>query len=135
MSAGNRIRVRMEPELTPVRLEDRRLDLREEIQVRVDSHLTALGTAGLLVLGLAILAIIVGSTLFAQGYPQTWYTEGPPGSDAYQASRALIESVLLLWGGGIVGLLLGTSMFFYGRTVLGSGRFDSFATREPLEEA
>jgi hypothetical protein len=120
----NRIRVRLESELTPVRLEDK-MDLHAEIQVAVDSHLTGLAIFGLVALLVGILAVLVGAIMFALNYPNPWYAAF--GSAHYQESRDLIKRIVLFLAGGIVLIFVGTSTFFYGRTVLGSGSLDQFS--------
>lgn len=112
----NRIRVHIEPELTPTRLEDKR-DLNAEINVAVDSHMTGLAIFGLVALVLGVLSALVGLLIFGAQYPS-------------DTPRQVIKQVVLFLGAGIVLLFLGTSSFFYGRTVLGSGRLDQFATKE-----
>lgn len=119
----NRIRLKLEPQLTPVRLEDK-MDLHAEIQVAVDSHLTGVAFFGLACLGLGILSLLVGTIMFAFGYPNPWYSSF--GQANWDESRALIKQVILLCASGIVLLFLGASTFFYGRTVLGSGSLDQF---------
>ena len=127
-SNDNRIRLRTEPEMTPVRLEDK-IDMDAEIKVAVDSHLTGLGVAGLVALGLGLLGLLVGALMFAFGYPQRMRTPDV----TWEEAKAFTRNIALLFGTGVVLLFLGTSMFFYGRTVLGSGRLDSFNLEEPLE--
>ncbi|MEA3190879.1 MAG: hypothetical protein QOD77_1461 [Thermoplasmata archaeon] len=112
----NRIRVNIQPELTPTRLEDRR-DLNAEINVAVDSHMTGLAVFGVVALVLGVLSALVGLVIFGVQYPSA-------------APREVIKQAVLFLGSGIVLLFLGTSSFFYGRTVLGSGRLDQFATKE-----
>lgn len=119
----NRIRVKLEPQLTPVRLEDK-MDLHAEIQVAVDSHLTGLAIFGLVSLAVGILAFLAGAFMFAFGYPDPWYASF--GSSTWGESRALIKGVVLFAASGVILLFLGTSTFFYGRTVLGSGSLDQF---------
>ncbi len=136
MSDANRIHVRVQPELTPVRLEDRRMDVNAEIKVQVEHKLSPLGVTGLAVLALALLSVAVGCIQFAVGYPEEWYARFDPGGSGYEDSRAFIERTVLFWGAGVIGLFLGTSMFFHGRTVLGSGSLDRVSLQEQrLEEA
>ncbi|MHB8634471.1 MAG: hypothetical protein ACYDBQ_11005 [Thermoplasmatota archaeon] len=132
MSDDNRISVRMEPQLTPVRLEDK-MDLNAEIKVAVDSHLTGLGMAGLIGIFAGILALVAGLLTFILSYPERWYAV--IGTADYDTSRNLIKTVVGLTGAGVVLLFVGTSMFFYGRTVLGSGHLDRFTMEEPLTNA
>lgn len=124
----NRIKLRMEPELTPVRLEDK-VDLDAEIKVAVDSHVTGLGAAGLVVMGLGMLSLVIGTLMFAFGYPERMRTPDV----TWEQAKAYGKAIALFVGAGVVLLFLGTSMFFYGRTVLGSGRLDQFNLEEPLE--
>ena len=123
----NRIRVRVEPEMQPIRYEDK-LDLNSEIDVGVDTHMKGLGVAGLVAIAVGVLCVLIGGILFSLGYPQDWYSS--PTSTNWQSSRALIERFVLFMGGGIVLLFFGTSAFFYGRTVLGSGHLDQFTTTD-----
>lgn len=125
----NRIHLRVEPQLTPVRLEDK-MDVNAEIKVAVDASLTGLGVAGIILLGLGSLCVLVGSILLGLGYPSPWYASID--SASWGESRDLIERVILFFGSGVLLLLLGTSMFFYGRTVLGSGHLDRFNTELPI---
>lgn len=120
----NRIRVKVQPELTPVRLEDK-MDVNAEIQVGVNTHLRGLGVAGAVCVGVGTLALLVAALMFFFGYPEPWYG---PADDA--GHTAFVKAVILVGATGTVLLFFGTSAFFYGRTVLGSGHLDQFATRE-----
>jgi hypothetical protein len=124
----NRIRVKLEPEMQPVRYEDR-MDLNSEIDVGVDTHMKGLGVAGLVAIAAGVLCILVGAIFFILGYPQDWIASISD-TGKYAASRALIERVVLFLGFGITLLFFGVSAFFYGRTVLGSGHLDQFSTKE-----
>src|SRR5688572_24318389 len=126
--SDNRIRLRVEPELTPLRMEDR-LDLNAEIKVKVDSHLSGLGIFGLVLIGLATLLLVIGLIIFTSAFPDKWYAE----SVSYERSREIIQTVVLLLGAGVVFFFLGTSTYFYGRMVLGSGSLDAFQMQETLE--
>ncbi len=118
----NRIRVRLEPEMTPVRLEDK-MDLHAEIQVAVNSHLTGLAIFGMVAIAVGVLAMLVGAVYFTSGYPDKYHaTAGVSIGDSHN----FIETVVLLTGSGVVLLFFGASAFFYGRTVLGSGSLDQF---------
>ncbi|MES2154299.1 MAG: hypothetical protein V4510_04110 [bacterium] len=118
----NRIRVRLEPEMTPVRLEDK-MDLHAEIQVAVDSHLTGLAVFGMVAIAVGILGIVAGAVYFVSGYPDKYHAaNGVTVADSHN----FIESIVLLMGSGIVLLFFGASAFFYGRTVLGQGSLDQF---------
>lgn len=118
----NRIRVRLEPEMTPVRLEDK-MDLHAQIDVEVDAHLTGLAVFGMVAIAVGVLSILMGSIFFVSGYPDKYHaTDGV----SIQDSHNFIETVVLLMGSGVVLLFFGASAFFYGRTVLGSGHLDQF---------
>ena len=132
MDEDNRIRVRLQPEMQPVRYEDR-MDLNSEIAVGVDTHMKGLSVAGLVAIAVGVLCVLIGSIMLGLGYPETWQSSITD-SD-YAESRALIERVMLFLGSGIVLLFFGTSAFFYGRTVLGSGHLDQFTTKEVEVEA
>lgn len=127
MDDDNRIRVRLEPEMQPVHYEDRR-DLNSEIDVGVETQTKGLGVAGLIAIAVGVVCLIIGAVFFTLGYPEPWYASI---SDSdWLESRALVERVYLFLGAGIVLLFFGTSAFFYGRTVLGSGHLDQFTTNE-----
>lgn len=111
----NRIRVKFQPELTPVRLQDR-MDVKAEIDVGVDTHLKGVGVAGAVAAGTGLLAILVALTMLAFGYPYP--------------DLSFVKSVVLLAAAGVILLFLGASAFFYGRTVLGSGHLDEFSTTD-----
>jgi hypothetical protein len=119
----NRIRVRMDPELTPVRLEDK-MDVNTEIRVAVESHLKGLGVAGLVCMALGFLLILVAAVMFAAGYPDKYHASN---GVSLADSHAFIETFVLTSAAGFVLFLFGTSSFFYGRTVLGSGHLDDFS--------
>lgn len=125
---SNRITLRLEPELTPVRMDDK-LDLNAEIKVKVDSHLTGLGVFGLILVGIGTVLLLTGAFLFWWAWPDQWNAE----TVSYARSRQLVEAVVLLIGAGLTALFFGTSSFFYGRTVLGSGSLDAFQMQESLE--
>lgn len=128
MSDEDTIHVRIRPELTPVRTENR-INLNAAIDVAVKSRLTGLGIVGVIALAAGVFALLAGALVFMDAYPEKWYAQTVPWAE----SRAIIELVVLLFGGGIVALFLGTSMFFYGRTVLGSGELDQFQMQENVE--
>jgi hypothetical protein len=110
----NRIKLRVEPEMTPVRMDDK-LDLNAEIKVKVDSHLTGLGIFGLVMIAVATVLLLAGSILFSVAFPEKWYAQ----TVSYDTSRTIIRAVVLMLGAGVVSLFLGTASYFYGRTVLG----------------
>jgi len=122
----NRIRLRVQQEATPISLQDQ-VDLKAQIKVDVETHLTGLGMAGVIALTLGALALVVGSAVFLSVYPDKWYGEHEDGSH-----YTYVRTVELLWGFGIILLLLGTAMFFYGRTVLGSGGLQQLESVESL---
>ena len=126
MSDENRIRVRMQDEMTPVRREER-IDLNAEIKVDVDSHLKGLAVAGLVAIALGTLLVLVGAIMFTMGYPETFHGCG---GTCIEESHGMILWVIELLAAGIILLFVGTSSFFYGRTVLGSGHLDQFTTQE-----
>jgi hypothetical protein len=126
MSDENRIRVRMQDELTPVRREER-VDLNAEIKVDVDSHLKGLAVAGLAAIGLGTILLLAGAIMFTLGYPETYHGCG---GACIPESHTFILWVVELLAAGIILLFVGTSSFFYGRTVLGSGHLDQFSTQE-----
>ncbi len=119
----SRIRVKVDPEFTPSRLEDRR-DVNAEIKVDVDAHLRGLAFVGIIFLGLGTLAMLVGALMFALGMPDKLYD--PDLKNSY------VKPMTLSLGGGVIFLLFGASAFFHGRTVVGSGRLDQF-TAEGVE--
>lgn len=121
----NRIRVRVEPEMTPIRLEDR-MDLNSEIKVAVDSHLKGLAVAGLFAITVGTLMVLAGSIYFTLGYPDLYHA-----SNGYTIleSHTFIERVVEVLAAGVILLFGGTSAFFYGRLVLGSGHLDQFTTQ------
>lgn len=121
----NRIRVRVEPEMTPIRLEDR-MDLNSEIKVAVDSHLKGLAVAGLVAIALGTVLVLAGSIYFTLGYPNPYHSGN--GFTVEQSFR-FIERVVEILAAGIILLFGGTSAFFYGRLVLGSGHLDQFSTQ------
>lgn len=121
----NRIKVRVEPEMTPIRLEDR-MDLNSEIKVNVGSHLRGLAVVGLLAIALGTLLVLSGSIYFTLGYPDLYHaTHGYTVTE----SHTFIERVVEVLAAGVILLFGGTSMFFYGRLVLGSGHLDQFSTQ------
>jgi hypothetical protein len=130
LNNDNRIHVRINPELTPVRAEQ--VELNAQIDVAVAARLTPLGTAGVATITLGILAMGVGLVMFLLAYPDAWYARN---GVSYEASRRTIERIVLMLAGGTIALFLGSSMFFYGRTVLGKGTFDQFQTHEQVESA
>lgn len=132
MTDDNRIHVRMDPELVPVPVEDRRLDVKAEIQVNVQSRLTGLGVVGVVALALGAVAVVAASLLFATGYPDKYHALA---GYTLAKSHAFIETVALVGALGLVLLLWGASAFFYGRNVLGAGRLDSFDRLTPVEDA
>jgi hypothetical protein len=125
----NRIRLRVQQEATPISLQDQ-VDLKAKIKVEVETHLTGLGMGGVLVLALGALLVVIGAVVFAIVYPDNgWSGPAQPFSDSHYD---VVRAVVLLLGLGITGLMLGTSMFFYGRTVLGSGGLEQFEAEERL---
>lgn len=124
----NRITVKIEPELQPTRLEDR-MDVNAEIKVDVDTRFTKLAIFGIAAMAVGFIAIFLGSILFALNYPDPWYASMAD-ADKWLRSRNAIKAVGVSLAIGIIALLLGASAFFHGRTVLGAGRLDQFATKE-----
>lgn len=129
MTTENRIKVKVEPELTPIRLEDR-MDLNSEIKVSVGSHLRGLAVVGLVGIAVGTLLVLVGSIYFTLGYPDQYHALHGYTVDQ---SHAFIERVVEILAAGIILLFAGTSSFFYGRLVLGSGHLDQFSTQAEVE--
>jgi hypothetical protein len=129
MSDENRIRLKVQQEATPISLQDQ-VDLKAKINVEVETHLTGLGMGGVIVLALGALSVVIGSLWLAIVYPDNgWSGPAQPFSDPHYAT---VRSIVLLLGFGVTCLMLGTSMFFYGRTVLGSGGLEQFEAEERL---
>lgn len=125
----NRIRLRVQQEATPISLQDQ-VDLKAQIKVDVETHLTGLGMAGVIALALGALCLVVGCVILASTYPDNgWSGPAQPFSDPHYDT---VRSVVLLMGGGVTLLMLGTAMFFYGRTVLGSGGLQQIESLETL---
>jgi hypothetical protein len=125
----NRIKLRVQQEPTPISLQDQ-VDLKAKIKVEVETHLTGLGMGGVIVLAVGALFVVIGSIFFASVYPNHgWSGPATPFSDRHYT---FVRSIVVLIGLGITGLMLGTSMFFYGRTVLGSGGLEQFESEERL---
>lgn len=125
----NRIKLRVQQEATPISLQDQ-VDLKAKIKVEVETHLTGLGMGGVVVLAVGALCVVLGCILFASVYPDNgWSGPAQPFSDRHYD---IVRGVVLLLGVGITALMLGTSMFFYGRTVLGSGGLEQFESEERL---
>jgi hypothetical protein len=125
----NRIKVKVEPEMTPIRLEDR-MDLNSEIKVAVGSHLKGLAVVGLVAIALGTLLVLAGSIYFTLGYPDLYHaTRGY----TILESHTFIERVVEVLAAGVILLFGGTSAFFYGRLVLGSGHLDQFSTNAEVE--
>lgn len=122
----NRIRLRVQQEATPISLQDQ-VDLKAQIKVDVETHLTGLGMMGVISLALGALLLIVGCILWVAIYPDEW--GGYVGDDSSFTKTLVVEE---LWGVGFTLLMLGTAMFFYGRTVLGSGGLQQIESLETL---
>lgn len=125
----NRIRLRVQQEATPISLQDQ-VDLKAKIKVEVETHLTGLGMAGVVTLAIGALCVVIGSVFLAIVYPDNgWSGPSQPFSDPHYT---VVRTIVLLLGVGVTSLMLGTSMFFYGRTVLGSGGLEQFESEERL---
>lgn len=125
----NRIRLKVQQEATPISLQDQ-VDLKAQIKVDVETHLTGLGMGGVLSLALGALCLLVGCVIMVATYPDNgWSGPAQPFSDPHYT---VVRSVVLLLGVGVTLLMLGTSMFFYGRTVLGSGGLQQLESIESL---
>ena len=124
-SNDNRIRVKVEPEMTPIRLEDR-MDLNSEIKVAVGGHLKGLAVFGLAAIAIGTVLVLAGSIYFTLGYPDLYHA-----TNGYTVleSHTFMERVVEILAFGIILLFGGTSAFFYGRLVLGSGHLDQFTTQ------
>lgn len=122
----NRIKVKVANDLQPVRREER-MDLNAEIKVDVDSHLKGLAVAGLGLIALGTLLVLAGAIMFTMGYPDKFKALN---GITFEQSTSFIQTIVLLLAAGIISLFVGTSSFFYGRTVLGSGHVDQFVTKE-----
>ena len=125
----NRIRLKVQQEATPISLQDQ-VDLKAKIKVEVETHLTGLGMAGVVTLAVGALCVVLGSIYLAVVYPDNgWSGPAQPFSDPHYTT---VRTIVLLLGFGVTCLMLGTSMFFYGRTVLGSGGLEQFESEEQL---
>ena len=125
----NRIKLKVQQDPTPISLQDQ-VDLKAKIKVEVETHLTGLGMGGVVVLAIGALCVLIGCIMFAVVYPDNgWSGPAQPFSHSHYG---IVQAVILLLGVGVTGLMLGTSMFFYGRTVLGSGGLEQFESEERL---
>lgn len=125
----NRIKLKVQQEATPISLQDQ-VDLKAKIRVEVETHLTGLGMGGVVTLAIGALCVVLGSIYLAIVYPDNgWSGPAQPFSDPHYAT---VRAIVLLLGFGVTCLMLGTSMFFYGRTVLGSGGLEQFESEERL---
>ena len=125
----NRIKLKVQQDPTPISLQDQ-VDLKAKIKVEVETHLTGLGMAGVVTLAVGALCVVIGSILLAVTYPDNgWSGPAQPFSHSHYD---IVRAVVLLLGFGVTCLMLGTSMFFYGRTVLGSGGLEQFESEERL---
>ncbi len=122
----NRIRLKVNQEAVPISLADQ-VDLKAKIKVDVETHLTGLGVAGVISLSLGAICLLLGSVYFLAVYPDDWY--GEPDDPVHYAN---VRNVELLLGAGVICLMFGTAMFFYGRTVLGSGGLQAFEGAEHI---
>lgn len=129
MADDNRIRLKVQQEATPISLQDQ-VDLKAQIKVDVETHLTGLGMAGVIALALGALCAVIGFVWLAVVYPDNgWSGPAQPFSDPHYG---VVRSIVLLVAGGVTFLMLGTAMFFYGRTVLGSGGLQQLESIESL---
>lgn len=125
----NRIKLKVQQDPTPISLQDQ-VDLKAKIKVEVETHLTGLGMGGVVTLAVGALCVVIGSILLAVTYPDNgWSGPAQPFSHSHYD---IVRAVVLLLGFGVTCLMLGTSMFFYGRTVLGSGGLEQFESEERL---
>lgn len=122
----NRIRLKVQQEATPISLQDQ-VDVKAQIRVDVETHLTGLGMAGVVSLTLGAVLLIIGCVMWVVIYPAEW--GGYVGDDSSFTKTLIVEE---LWGFGFTFLMLGTAMFFYGRTVLGSGGLQQMQSVESL---
>lgn len=125
-SNSNRIRLKVQQEATPISLQDQ-VGLKAQIKVDVETHLTGLGVFGVFFLALGAVLLIGGSLFWVTIYPEEW--GGYVGDDSSFTKTLLVEQ---MWGFGFTFLMLGTAMFFYGRTVLGSGGLQQLESLESL---
>ncbi len=125
----NRIKLKVQQDPTPISLQDQ-VDLKAKIKVEVETHLTGLGMGGVVTLAIGALCVVIGSIFLAVVYPDNgWSGPAQPFSDPHYS---VVRAIVLLLGVGVTSLMLGTSMFFYGRTVLGSGGLEQFESEERL---
>ena len=125
----NRIKLKVQQDATPISLQDQ-VDLKAKIKVEVETHLTGLGMGGVVTLAVGALCVVIGSIFLAVVYPDNgWSGPAQPFSDPHYG---IVRAIVLLLGFGVTCLMLGTSMFFYGRTVLGSGGLEQFESEERL---
>src|SRR5215210_2951569 len=114
----NRIKLKVQQDPTPISLQDQ-VDLKAKIKVEVETHLTGLGMAGVVTLAVGALCVVIGSIFLAVVYPDNGWSG--PAQPFTHRHYDVVRTVVLLLGFGVTCLMVGTSMFFYGRTVLGSG--------------
>jgi len=125
----NRIKLKVQQDPTPISLQDQ-VDLKAKIKVEVETHLTGLGMGGVVTLAIGALCVVIGSIFLAVVYPNNgWRGPAQPFSDGHYD---VVRAIVLLLGFGVTCLMLGTSMFFYGRTVLGSGGLQQLESIESL---
>lgn len=102
---------------------DSEADVRLGTDLRVDVAVDrgAMAWVGLILFLIGALLLLAGAAVFVLGYPDRWYAVN---GYSLAESRSYIRAVLSLFGASFVGIFLGGSLYFYGRSIRGTGRVD-----------
>lgn len=106
------------------------VDTSADVEVVVQSRLTALSTVGVVMAATGIVSLAVGLILFLVAFPDRWYGIGTETATA----RTFVEATVAAGGLGLLLILLGSTLFFYGRGVLGVGSVEHFEGRQGVEQ-
>jgi len=104
------------------------LSVRSDLAVNVDTERTPIAWIGLVTMLVGSVLFTVGGFLFAAAYPDAWYAL----DRAVAASQGRIRLIMTMMGLGTVGVFLGTSMYFFGRSMRGRGQVDRIRMGDSL---
>ncbi len=88
-----------------------------DLQVSATVIRTPAAVAGLIFLTVGLLAVLGATLLFVLGYPDAWYAL----DRSIEESQEFIRMLMGTWSVGLIFMLLGASLYFYGRRITSTG--------------
>lgn len=128
MSDDHRIRIDVRDDYQAT--DERQVAVEADLGVQMEDKPTIWSRLGVIGIILGGLSIVLGCLIYIAGYPERWYAlDGVTIAE----SKQYVKAIVLTLGVGLMLLLEGTALYFFGRHVNGKGRLRHLRLGETLE--